>query len=308
VQTLNYKHLHYFWLIAKTGGVAKAGERLHLTPQSISSQIRVLEQSVGAPLLRRAGRRVELTDVGRMVYAHADRMFSIGEELQQALRQNPGGAGQRLNVGVVGAVVKSLAYRLLAPALRMPQPPRLHVEEGRLGTLLADLAVHRLDMVLSDGPMDASFNVRAYNHLLLESGVTFLATATLARRLDGAFPQCLDGAPMLLQGEHSALRQRLMRWLDTQHLSPQVVGDFDDTAVLKAFGQAGAGVFAMPTVVAAGVASQFGVVEVGRTDEVTEQVFAISGERRITHRAVAVISESAKAAAAGAAVGLSPWQ
>lgn len=291
---LNYKHLHYFWAIAKAGGVARASERLHVTPQSISGQIRLLEGSIGAPLFRRSGRNLELTETGRMVFEYADRAFSAGEELQDALRRSPGARQAQFRVGVSNVVGRSLSYRILQPALAMPQPPRLVCREGRLPELLADLAVQRLDLVISDRPMDTHLNVRGFNHLLGESGVAFLASPALANRLRKGFPQSLEGAPMLLHGEDSALRQRLMRWLDQRRLRPRIVGEFDDTALLKAFGQEGAGAYIAPMPVAEEICAQFKVKRFGTSMEVIDQIYAISGERRITHPAVVAISQAAR--------------
>jgi LysR family transcriptional activator of nhaA len=290
---LNYKHLHYFWVVAKSGGVAKAGERLHVAPQSISGQMRLLEAAVGSPLWGRSGRKLELTETGHLVFDYADRLFTVGEELQAALRERPGGVQTVFRAGVADVVVKSLAYRMLQPALALDNPPRLSCREGRLAELLSHLAVHRLDLVLSDRPMHSSMNVRGFNHLLGECGVVFLAAPVLARRLHKGFPASLDGAPFLMPGEDSAVRARLTRWFDRLEIRPRVVAEFDDTALLKAFAQAGAGVFAMPALVAEQVAVQFHVSEIGRTDEVIEQVYAITGERRLTHPAVVAINRAA---------------
>jgi len=293
MQNLNYKHLHYFWVVTKSGGVAKAGEQLHVTPQSISGQIRMLEETVGEALWRRAGRKLELTETGHLVFDYADRLFTVGEDLKDALRDRSGMGATPFRVGVSGAVVKVVAYKLIAPALQAAPAPRLICREGRFTELLALLAVHKLDLVLSDRAMHASMNVRGYNHLLEECGVTFLATKELARALQRRFPHSLDNAPMLLPGEDSAVRQRLLRWFDANDLHPRIVGDFDDTAVMKAFGSAGAGLFAMPSSVADETAAQFKVEAVGQTDEVQYQTYAISGERRLKHPAVVAISEAA---------------
>ena len=293
MQNLNYKHLHYFWVVAKSGGVGKAGEQLHVTPQSISGQIRLLEDAIGEPLWRRAGRKLELTDTGHLVFDYADRLFSVGEELKEALRDRPGLGNATFRVGVSGAVVKIVAYKLIAPALAVPLAPRLQCREGRFADLLALLAVHKLDLVLSDRPMHASMNVRGFNHLLEECGVSFLAVKDIARRLHRNFPHSLEGAPLLLPGDDTAVRSRLLRWLDSQHIRPHIVGDFDDTAVMKAFGSGGAGVFAMPSSVAEETAAQFNVELLGQTEEVRYQTYAISGERRLKHPAVVAISEAA---------------
>lgn len=291
---LNYKHLHYFWVVAKSGGVAKAGERLHVTPQSISTQMRQLESVIGAPLWRRAGRRLELTETGHLVLEHAERMFEVGEALKDALRGQRGGGTGLFRVGVTGSVVKVVAYRMLEPALAMHPAPRMLCREGRFNELLALLAVHELDLVLSDRPLPASMHVRGFNHLLLESGVTFLATSAVAKPRIGAFPHALDGAPMLLPGGDSAVRAQLVEWFDRLRIQPRVVADFDDTAVMKAFGQGGAGVFPMPTIVAAETAAQYRVVPVGRTDDVRYQLYAVSTERRLTHPAVVAIRDAAR--------------
>lgn len=292
---LNYKHLHYFWMVAKCGGVARAGEKLHVTPQSISTQIRQLEGSIGNTLWRRAGRKLELTDTGHLVLEYADRLFTVGEALKDALRERPGAARGSFRVGVTGSVVKVVAYRLVAPALQLDPPPRLVCREGRLQELLALLAVHELDLVISDRPMHASMNVRGFNHVLVEGGVTFLAAPPLARRMRGRFPHGLDGAPMLLPGGDSALRPQLLAWFDAVGVRPDIVGDFDDTAVMKAFGQAGAGIFAMPSMVAKETAKQFGVLPIGSTDKVLHQVYAVTGERRLSNPAVLAIQAAAAA-------------
>ena len=297
MQNLNYKHLHYFWVVTRSGGVAKAGERLHVTPQSISGQIKLLELAIGATLWRRAGRKLELTDTGHLVFDYADRLFAVGEELMEALRERPGHGTQTFRVGVTGAVVKVVAYRLIEPVLKLPNSPRLACREGRFSELLSLLAVHQLDLVISDRPMHASMNVRGFSHRLASGGVTFLATEPLATALRTGFPQSLEQAPMLLPGGDSALRARLLDWFDRLRVRPKVVGDFDDTAVMKAFGQAGAGVFPMPTMVAAETAAQYHVMPVGQTNEVLHEVYGISTERRTTNPTVIAIREAAAAEA-----------
>lgn len=294
--SLNYKHLHYFWVVARSGGVAKAGERLHVTPQSISTQIRLLEAAIGDTLWRRAGRRLELTETGHLVLEYAERLFSVGEELKEALRERPGASQAVFRIGVADMVAKSLAHRLIAPALALASPPRLSCREGRLAELLAQLSIHRLDLVISDRPMHASMNVRGYNHLLLECGLSFLAVPALAKGLRSGFPHSLHGAPMLLPGEDAAVRPRLLAWFDTLQVRPRVVADFDDTALTKAFGQAGSGVFALPSAIAPSIAKQLRTPIIGSTDEVVERVYAITGERRIRHPAAAAISEAAREA------------
>jgi LysR family transcriptional regulator, transcriptional activator of nhaA len=294
MNSFNYKHLHYFWVIAKSGGVAKAGERLHVTPQAISTQMRQLEADIGEALWRRAGRKLELTDAGHMVFDYADRLFSVGEELREALRERrSGGSPGVLRVGILDSVVKVVAWRLVEPLFGLELVPRLLLREGRMNELLALLAVHELDVVISDRPMPGSLHVRGYNHLLVECGITFLARAEMAKPLRKRFPQSLDGAPMLLPGGDSALRPQLMRWLDQVGAQPRIVAEFDDTALMKAFGQGGVGVFPMPSVVAAETAAQFRVVPVGQTNEVVHQVYAVTPERRVSNEAVITIRDAA---------------
>jgi len=294
MSSLNFKHLRYFWVVAKAGGITRASERLHLTPQTISGQISVFEALLGYKLFARTGRRLELTEAGRVALSYADKIFTLGEELEGVLRSPAEGRPLQLSVGVADAVPKVVAYRLLEPAVRLPEPLHIVCREGQLASLLADLAVHRLDIVIADSPMPAAVNVRGFNHLLGECGVTFFATAKLARQHKGSFPGLLDGAPLLLPGEHAAVRPRLIRWFDAQGINPRIVGEFDDGALLKAFGRAGAGIFAVPSAIAEQVRRQYGVLAIGRTEAVTEVFYAISVERRLTHPAVVAITSAAR--------------
>jgi LysR family transcriptional activator of nhaA len=292
-ENLNYKHLHYFWVIVKSGGVAKAGEKLHLTPQALSTQIRQLEASIGEPLWQRAGRRLELTETGHLVLDYADRLFSVGEQLKDALRGRREVSGQApLRIGVAEVVPKLLAADVVKPALTAGHARRLVCREGRFADLLAQLAVHRLDVVISDRPMSSTMNVRGYNHLLVDCGVSFLATPALARKLRPRFPQSLDGAPMLMHGDDSALAPRLHQWFDRLGVRPDVVAEFDDTALMKAFGEAGLGFFAVANRVAEMISRQLRAPIIGRTDDVTVQVYAVTCERRLRHPGVVAISEA----------------
>ena len=294
MEYLNYKHLHYFWMIAKCGGVAKAGERLHVTPQSISTQIRQLEGVIGSPLWRRAGRKLELTDTGHLVMDYADRLFTVGEELKDALRGGAGTGQGHFKIGVADVVAKTMAYILIAPALALPNPPRLSCREGRFSDLLAQLAIHKIDLVISDRPMHTAMNVRGYNHLLVECGVSFLALPALAKKLRANFPASLNTMPFLMPGDDSAVRPRLLAWFDKLHIHPHVVADFDDTALMKAFASAGTGVFSIPSYVASSVAKQLGMQIIGSTTDIQEQIYAVTSERRIKHPAAVAISQAAK--------------
>ena len=294
MSSLNYKHLHYFWAVAKAGGIARASEQLHLTPQTVSGQLTLFEKTLGYKLFTRVGRRMELSDSGRVLLSYADEIFTLGEELQGVIRHPMESRMPKFRVGVSDAVSKSIASRLLEPAVRLPDPPCIICREGKLAALLAELAVHRLDIVIADSPIPATVSVKGFSHLLGESDLTFFATAQLAREIKGTFPRCLDGAPMLLPGEDSAVRPRLMQWFDKIRIHPRTVGEFDDGALMKAFGQVGIGIFAAPSVIAAEVGLQHDVVAIGRTDAVTEQFYAISVERRLSHSAVLAISSSAR--------------
>lgn len=291
---LNYKHLRYFWTVAKAGGIARACERLHVTPQTISGQLSVFEAALGHKLFSRVGRRLELTEAGRMVLSYADEIFTVGEELEEVLRHRGGGLPLQFRVGVADSVPKSVAYRLLEPAVSQPEPLRIVCREGKIASLMADLAIHRLDLVIADRPMPVGLSIRGFNHLLGECGLTFFATPALARRHKARFPRCLDGAPLLLPGEEAAVRHGLMQWLESVSVRPKFMGDFDDGALMKAFGQAGIGIFAAPSAIAAEVRRQYGVVAIGSTDMVTERFYAISVERRLTHPAVVAISSTAR--------------
>jgi LysR family transcriptional activator of nhaA len=290
--TLNYKHLHYFWVVAKAGGVARAAERLHLTPQSISGQLKLLEESLGGELFRRVGRKLELTDAGRVALAYAEEIFPRGEELQDVLTHHRGGIAELLRVGIADVVPKSIAFQLLRPVLELPQPMRIVCREWRLKDLLAELAVQRLDVVIADAPMPREVDVRAFNHLLGTCGVAFFAAPALARRCRGAFPRALDGVPMLMPGDDAAVRPRLMQWLAAQHVRPRIVGEFDDRALMYDFGQAGSGVFPAPAPLREHLRQRYGVVGLGETDQVVEEFYAISVERRLTAPAVLAMREA----------------
>ncbi|WP_126452990.1 transcriptional activator NhaR [Sulfuriflexus mobilis] len=291
---INYKHLHYFWVVAKEGGIARASERLHLTPQTISGQLSLLEENLGEALFNRVGRNLEMTETGRLVLSYADEIFSLGGELEEMVRNLPGGRPMVFKVGVADVVPKSIAYRLLAPALQLPEPVRIVCREGAIDSLLAELAVHQVDLVIADGPIPAGLNVRGFNHPLGDCGISFFAAPKLARKLGKDFPQSLSGAPLLLPGEMTVVRSRLIQWFNELHLHPRIVGEFDDSALMKAFGQAGTGVFIAPTPIAKEVEKQYGVVSIGQTDEVREQFYAISVERKISHPAVSAITEAAR--------------
>ena len=292
--SLNYKHLRYFWMVAKTGSIAKAAAQLHLTPQSISGQLSEFADTLGVELFRRVGRNLELTETGRRVARYAEDIFVTGDELLELVRDQGFTKTMSFRVGCADSVSKLIACQLVEPALKLREPVRLICREGRLDSLVADLAVHRLDLVIADRPIPPQFSVRAYSHMLGESGMSAFATASLAAGLEGAFPGCLHEAPMLLPGEDFAIHQRLLRWLEHHDVHPRVVGEFDDSAMMKTFGQSGAGVFFAPTVIASQVCRQYGVQVLGQVDTVVEQVYAITTERRMSHPATVAVSTLAR--------------
>ena len=291
---LNYKHLRYFWMVAKAGSIARASEQLHLTPQSISGQLGEFEDALGVELFRRVGRRLELTETGQRMLGYADQIFTLGDEMVESLRAGGHMQSVPFRVGIADSVPKLVAYRLVEPSLGWPEPLRLICREGRLTTLLADLAVHRLDMVIADRPMPENLNVRGYDHFLGESGVSIFGAAALAGKAAAAFPQMLDGAPFLLPGVDVALHARLLRWFETERLRPRIVGEFDDSALLMAFGQAGSGFFAAPTAIEEFIVRQHEVQVLGRIDAVREQIYAITNERKLSHPIVSAICRFAQ--------------
>ncbi|MBT9476057.1 transcriptional activator NhaR [Polaromonas sp.] len=292
---MNFKHLHYFWVTAKAGGIVRAGEQLHTTPQTLSGQIKLLEAWLGRQLFRKSGRRLELTDEGRVALDYADQIFTLGAEMESALRQARG--GQKVldfRVGVADSVAKSVVYRLLEPALSVREPVRLICSEGKFPDLLAQLALHRLDLVMADEPMSGRVSIKAFNHLLGSTPMSFFCAPALKSALKGDFPQCLNDAPMLIQGASSSVRKHLEAWFTEHQIHPRIIGEFDDGALMKAFGREGRGVFMSASVLEAETLTQYGVEVIGRTKEMVEDFYAVSVERRITHPCVAAITQAAR--------------
>ena len=294
MERLNYHHLLYFWMVAREGTLARACERLRLAQSTLSAQIHALEDALGEKLFERAGRTLRLTEMGRSVFGYADEIFSLGRELVESVKGRPTGRPVRLVVGVADVMPKLVAYHLLRPALRLPEPVRLVVREQSTAKLLAALAVQELDVVLADTPAGSEVRVRAFNHLLGECGVTLFAAPKLATKYRRGFPRALDGAPFLLPGQASTLHGALEQWFDKQGIHPRVVGEFDDSTLIKVFGQGGSGVFAAPSAIEASVCHQYSVAVVGRLEEVRERFYAISIERRLKHPAIIAITESAR--------------
>jgi LysR family transcriptional activator of nhaA len=291
---LNYRQLHYFWVVAKTGSIVRACEQLNLTPQTISGQISLLEQTYGIELFRRVGRQLELTEAGRQTLPYAEQMFQLGGELELMLRAQPNEQQILFRVGVADVVPKSIVYRLIAPTMELSEPLRITCREDKLERLLADLAIQRLDLVISDSPMPSHLDIKGYSQKLGECGISFFATAELAAQYGLDFPRSLHGAPLLIPGPETVVRSRLQRWFAEQQIQPKIVGEFDDSALMQAFGQSGSGIFIGPSVIADEVKRQYGVELIGQTDAVTESFYAISVERKVKHPGIVAITEGAR--------------
>ena len=291
---LNYNHLYYFWVVAREGSVVRAAEELMVSQPTISAQLKDLEAALGHQLFERVGRGLALTDAGRVAVNYANEMFSLGEQLLNALEHRPAGRAPKLAVGVLDVIPKPVVRVLLEPALRLSPPVRLVCREDKADRLLADLAARRTDVVLTDSPIGTAAPIRGFNHLLGECGVSFFANGEWAPRFRKGFPKSLNAAPMLLPTDHTAMRRSLNLWFDRRRIHPVVVGEFDDSATMFSFGQSGAGVFPAPSIVAAQIQNERGVRLVGEADKVRERFYAISLEEKLKHPAVVAICESAR--------------
>lgn len=293
MEWLNFHHLFYFWTVAHQGSVTRAAAELGLGQPTVSAQLRSLEDDLGEKLFRRVGRNLVLTDAGREALRYADEIFSLGRELLATMRGRRRGS-IRFVVGIADVLPKWIAYRLLQPVLALPEPIRVICREDKAERLLMELAGHSLDLVLTDAPPAPTLRIQAFSHLLGECGVSFCATTKLAHAHRRGFPRSLDGAPLLLPAEATAWRGSLDRWFEQQGITPQIVGEFEDSALLNAFGHAGAGIFPVPVVTEADVRRQYRVEVVARVDAVREQFYAVSLERRLKHPAVIAVSEAAR--------------
>lgn len=293
---LNYKQLYYFWNVAKAGSIARAAERLNITPQTISGQISELEHTLGTDLFRRVGRRLDLTASGKLALSHADEIFQIGSELEELLRNRSGPGVMPFRVGVADVVPKSIAYRLLAPAMNLTESVRLICHEDKLERLFAELAIHKLDLVIADRPLPTELGVKGFSHALGHCSIVFHAVPELAARYRPGYPQSLNDAPILIPGAAAAVRGPLGHWLSERRIHPRIVGEFDDSALMIAFGRAGVGIFPVPQIIAKEAQHEHGVEPIGHATEVVVKYFAISVERRLTHPAVLAVSEAAKQA------------
>ncbi|MBK9069586.1 MAG: transcriptional activator NhaR [Myxococcales bacterium] len=294
MESLNYHHLRYFWVVAREGGLVPAGKVLRLSHPTLSAQIHTLEAQLGEPLFNKVGRRLVLSETGRVVFRYADEIFKLGHELVDAVGGRPVGQPMRLNVGAVDAVPKLVVSLLLRPALSLPEPVRLICHEDAYDKLLADLSLHALDVLIADAPLPTGSSVRAYSHLLGETGMSVFGAPPLAKAYKRGFPRSLHGAPMLLPLEHVPLRRSLDQWFAKHGLVPRIVGEFEDSALLKVFGSEGVGLVVAPSAVEREIAAQYRLQLVGRIDEVRERFYAITGERKLKHPAVVALTAVAR--------------
>jgi LysR family transcriptional activator of nhaA len=290
---VNYKHLHYFWIVAKEGSIVRASERLHITPQTISGQLSLLDEYYGVALFKKSGRNIELSAAGQQVLSYADEIFSLGNELEQTMKHLPNIQPSLFRVGVVDVVPKLIAHQILLPALKMPNGTRMVCREADIDTLLADLTLHRLDLVIADRPIPPTVSTRGYSHKLGQSSICFLASKVIKNKLTGQFPDCLSGAPLLLPSSSSQLRLDIDQWLNQHHLHPRIVAEFDDSALMKAFGKEGAGIFIAPSVIKEDVMQQYDAEFIGQADVLSENFYAISVEKKIKHPIVSQVVETA---------------
>lgn len=295
MEWLNYHHLLYFWTVARIGSVSLAGKELRLTQATVSAQIKSLENALGEKLFRRAGRKLIMTDTGKVVFGYADEIFSLGQEMLGALKGRPEGRMARLTVGITDVIPKLVAYQLIEPAFKLKNSYRIVCREGSNEELLAALALHDVDVVLTDGPLDPTVNVKAFSHLLGECGMLLFGAPKLAAQYRRGFPRALDGAPFLLPTRNTRARRSLDQWFNAHNIVPRVIAEFEDSALLKVFGQRGLGLFVAPSIIAAVVEKQYEVNIVGNLDNVMERFYAISLDRKLKHPAVVAISQAAKA-------------
>jgi LysR family transcriptional activator of nhaA len=293
---INYNHLHYFWIVARKGSIARAAEELMVSQPTISIQIRELESAVGRPLFDRVGRGLRLTDAGQIALGYANEIFNLGRQMIDALEHHPTDRPLKLSVGILDAIPKVVVRQLLEPALRLPQPVQLICREDKADRLLADLAARRTDVVLSDAPIGTTVHARGFNHLLGESAVAFFAEPALARSLRRGFPASLSGKPMLLPSEHTQLRAALNGWFHARRIHPQVAGEFDDSALMFGFGQSGRGVFPALSVMEQVLSRELGVRLVGRAGDLRERLYLISLEAKLRNPAVRAVCDAAREA------------
>jgi LysR family transcriptional activator of nhaA len=296
---LNYHHLRYFWVVAKEGGLRKASQKLHVSQPTMSAQIAALEGVLGEKLFRRGGRALALTEAGQRVYGYAEDIFSLGQELLRAVKEQPTTRPLRVSVGITDSLPKLVTYEILKPIFQLEQPALTVCREGKADDLLGQLAAFRLDLVLADEPAPSALPVEAFNHLLGECGLAFCAEPKLANTLKRGFPRSLNGAPALLPTTNTALRRSLDKWFLGEGIRPRLVAECEDAALMAVMALDGLGFFPTPTVVPKKAVARLGLGVLGHTDGCQQQFYAITTERKLTHPAVLAITSKARAALSG---------
>ncbi len=291
MEWLNYHHLLYFWTVAKEGSLRAASESLRVSQPSISAQLQALESSLGQPLFRQSGRGKVLTDAGQMVFGYAEEIFTLGGELMNSVKNRPTARARRLTVGLSDSFPKLVAHDILQPLFTSAEPMHIVCREGKIDDLLAQLALHRLDVVLADEPASSSHNFRSFNHLLAKSPLTFCAAPKLGGTLRRNFPKSLHGAPALLPGENTPTRRALEKWFRQQRIEPRVIGEFDDAALMSVVAAEGAGFIAVPSAVVADASARYGFQLLGTAARCQVEFYAITAERRLEHPGVVIIAE-----------------
>ena len=288
----NYKHLYYFWVVAKEGGISRAADKLNMAVQTVSAQVRELERSLGCELLKPAGRGLVLTDAGMAAMKQADLIFQLGEDLPLLVRDAVSSPSVRLWVGISDGLSKLVVHRLLKPVMTETHL-RLLCLEGQFNDLLGDLAIHKLDIVISDRPAAPNPNIKLYSHALGSSSIAWYGSPALLQKVTAEFPACLATLPVLLPTVHTASRDRLDMWFEQLGIRPRIVGEFEDSALLKTFGASGMGVFPAAEWWHENLISQYGVQRLGACEGVTEHFFAIGTEKKVQHPLVQLLLESA---------------
>ncbi len=294
MEWLNYHHLYYFWVAAKEGSIGKASQALNLSQPTVSTQIKALEANLEEHLFTRGPEGLTLTDSGSLAFDYADEIFTLGKEFRESLKGIGTDRPARLRVGISDVLPKLVSHRLLAPALNMDKPVRLICEEGKTEELLTELSIHRLDLVIVDAPIGGAARIKAFNHFLGSSGVTFFGERTLADRYRKGFPDSLSGAPLLVPSEGTLLRRSIDRWMSSKGYIPQIRAEFHDSALLKVFGSDGAGLFVGATIIEDEICEEYHVEVVGRTDEILESFYAITVERKVSHPVALAITQTAR--------------
>jgi len=294
-QQLNYKHLRYFYAVASEGSIVKASELLNISPQTISGQLTVFENHLGARLFDRRGKRLVLNDMGKLVYSYAEDIFALGTELQQSIKAQDASQQFVFSVGITDVIPKILAVDILENSLQLESPIKLICREGDFNSLLSELALNKLDLILSDRPLTPGTPIRAYNHFLGECGLSFYANTKTTKKLKNSFPQSLHQHPFLICGDKSNQKINLQSWFDQEQICPTTVAEFDDSAMMKYFGRSGYGIFCTPSIIEAHVVQQYDVSAIGRTTQVTERFYAISPERKVKHPGVKLLIKEAQA-------------